>query len=158
MASFTSSATCLTHLLKASVTAISTETVYGKPMFCSNLSSSYESEPALLFMVCFCSGLPSMIRRSSGVKCSMETNQPKKEKNSTPVFSAVGVMLTAVMSSSPAMALVDERMSTEGTGLPFGLSNNLLGWILLGVFGLIWAVYFNYVSSLDEDDDSGLSL
>ncbi|CDY54877.1 BnaA10g27910D [Brassica napus] len=131
MASFTSSATCLTHLLKASVTAISTETVYG---------------------------LPSMIRRSSGVKCSMETNQPKKEKNSTPVFSAVGVMLTAVMSSSPAMALVDERMSTEGTGLPFGLSNNLLGWILLGVFGLIWAVYFNYVSSLDEDDDSGLSL
>lgn len=67
-------------------------------------------------------------------------------------------MLTAVMSSSPAMALVDERMSTEGTGLPFGLSNNLLGWILLGVFGLIWAIYFNYVSSLDEDDDSGLSL
>ncbi|RID40423.1 hypothetical protein BRARA_J00467 [Brassica rapa] len=131
MASFTSSVTCLTHLLKASVTAISTETVYG---------------------------LPSMIRRSSGVKCSMETNQPKKEKNSTQVFSAVGVMLTAVMSSSPAMALVDERMSTEGTGLPFGLSNNLLGWILLGVFGLIWAVYFNYVSSLDEDDDSGLSL
>lgn len=124
----------------------------------SNLSSTCESEPALLFMVCFCSGLPSMIRRSSGVKCSMETNQPKKEKNSTPVFSAVGVMLTAVMSSSPAMALVDERMSTEGTGLPFGLSNNLLGWILLGVFGLIWAIYFNYVSSLDEDDDSGLSL
>ncbi|CAF1924000.1 hypothetical protein F2Q70_00019526 [Brassica cretica] len=131
MASFTSSVTCPTLLLKPSVTASSTETVYG---------------------------LPSMIRRSSGVKCSMETNQPKKEKNSTPVFSAVGVMLSAVMSSSSAMALVDERMSTEGTGLPFGLSNNLLGWILLGVFGLIWAVYFNYVSSLDEDDDSGLSL
>ncbi|KAH0905801.1 photosystem II reaction center W protein, chloroplastic [Brassica rapa] len=131
MASFTSSVTCPTLLLKPSVTAISTERV---------------------------NGLPSMIRRSSGVKCSMETNQPKKEKNSTPVFSAVGVMLTAVMSSSPAMALVDERMSTEGTGLPFGLSNNLLGWILLGVFGLIWAIYFNYVSSLDEDDDSGLSL
>jgi hypothetical protein len=34
--------------------------------------------------------------------------------------------------SSPALALVDERMSTEGTGLPFGLSNNLLVWILLG--------------------------
>lgn len=60
--------------------------------------------------------------------------------------------------SSPAMALVDERMSTEGTGLPFGLSNNLLGWILFGVFGLIWAFYFIYVSSLDEDEESGLSL
>ncbi|KAF2567240.1 hypothetical protein F2Q70_00025410 [Brassica cretica] len=45
--------------------------------------------------------------------------------------------------SSPAMALVDDRMSTEGTGLPFGLSNNLLGWILLGVFGLIWSFTLN---------------
>ncbi|KAF8094049.1 hypothetical protein N665_0371s0031 [Sinapis alba] len=132
MASFTYSVTCPTLHLKPSVTAISTEPVYG---------------------------LPRMIKRSNGVKCSMETKQSKKEKNSTPVSSAVGVMLTAVVSSSsPAMALVDERMSTEGTGLPFGLSNNLLGWILLGVFGLIWAIYFNYTSSLDEDDDSGLSL
>ncbi|KAK3036868.1 hypothetical protein RJ639_031486 [Escallonia herrerae] len=38
--------------------------------------------------------------------------------------------------SSPAMALVDDRMSTEGTGLPFGLSNNLLGWILFGLLAL----------------------
>ncbi|PPD97547.1 hypothetical protein GOBAR_AA36946 [Gossypium barbadense] len=64
----------------------------------------------------------------------------------------------ATVSSPSAMGLVDERMSTEGTGLPFGLSNNLLGWILFGVFGLIWALYFVYTSSLDEDDDSGLSL
>ncbi|KAJ6392082.1 hypothetical protein OIU77_025943 [Salix suchowensis] len=56
------------------------------------------------------------------------------------------------------LALVDERLSTEGTGLPFGLSNNLLVWILLGVFSLIWSLYFVYTSSLDEDDDSGLSL
>ncbi|KAJ4915220.1 hypothetical protein Rs2_00770 [Raphanus sativus] len=131
MASFTSSVTCPNLLMKPSVTAISTEIVYG---------------------------LPRMIKRSSGVKCSMETKQPKQEKSSTAGSSVLALMLTAVVSSSPAMALVDERMSTEGTGLPFGLSNNLLGWILLGVFGLIWAVYFNYTSSLDEDDDSGLSL
>ncbi len=56
------------------------------------------------------------------------------------------------------MALVDERLTTEGTGLPFGLSNNLLGWILLGVFGLIWGLYFAYTSSLEEDEESGLSL
>lgn len=98
-----------------------------------------------------------MIKKTSGVKCSMETKQPKQEKSSTVGASAVAVMLTAVM-SSPAMALVDDRMSTEGTGLPFGLSNNLLGWILFGVFGLIWALYFTYTSSLDEDEDSGLSL
>ncbi len=53
------------------------------------------------------------------------------------------------------MALVDERLSTEGTGLPFGLSNNLLGWILLGVFGLIWAFYIVYSSSIAEDEESG---
>ncbi|KFK42994.1 hypothetical protein AALP_AA1G065700 [Arabis alpina] len=99
-------------------------------------------------------GLPRISKRNNGVKCSMDS---KQEKNSTGSASAVAVMLTAVM-SSPAMALVDDRMSTEGTGLPFGLSNNLLGWILFGVFGLIWAFYFTYTSSLDEDDDSGLSL
>lgn len=71
--------------------------------------------------------------------------------------SLVAATLAATM-SSPAIALVDERLSTEGTGLPFGLSNNLLGWILLGVFGLIWANYIVYTSTLDEDDDSGLSL
>ncbi|CAH2038728.1 unnamed protein product, partial [Thlaspi arvense] len=130
MASFTSSVSRLTLLLKPSVAAISTAPIYG---------------------------LPRMSKRISGVKCSMETKQPKQEKSSTAGTSAVAVVLTAVM-SSPAMALVDDRMSTEGTGLPFGLSNNLLGWILFGVFGLIWALYFTYTSSLDEDEDSGLSL
>ena len=66
--------------------------------------------------------------------------------------------VAASMSSPVAMALVDERMSTEGTGLPFGLSNNLLGWILLGVFGLIWSLYTVYTSGLDEDEESGMSL
>ena len=58
-------------------------------------------------------------------------------------------------SAGPALALVDERMSTEGTGLSLGLSNNLLGWILLGVFGLIWSLYTVYTSGLDEDEESG---
>ncbi|KAJ8470819.1 hypothetical protein OPV22_025162 [Ensete ventricosum] len=60
--------------------------------------------------------------------------------------------------SSPVLALVDERMSTEGTGLSLGVSNNLLGWILVGVFALIWALFFVYTSTLEEDEDSGLSL
>ena len=87
--------------------------------------------------------------------CSME----RKEEKSNKVMSAslMAAVCGATM-SSPAMALVDERMSTEGTGLPFGLSNNLLGWILLGVFGLIWAFYIVYASTLEEDEESGLSL
>ena len=68
-----------------------------------------------------------------------------------PLLAAVSAAVTA----SPALALVDERMSTEGTGLSLGLSNNLLGWILLGVFGLIWSLYTVYTSGLDEDEESG---
>ena len=62
------------------------------------------------------------------------------------------------MQQQACQALVDERMSREGTGLPFGLSNNVLGWILFGVLGLIWALYFVYTSTLEEDEESGLSL
>ncbi|KAL8115151.1 photosystem II reaction center W protein, chloroplastic-like [Apium graveolens] len=100
-------------------------------------------------------GLPVMPRVGK-VKCLME------EKTSSDLKMGMGASLvvaaTAAMSSPGAMALVDERLSTEGTGLPFGLSNNLLGWILLGMFGLIWSLYFVYTSGLEEDEESGLSL
>jgi len=95
------------------------------------------------------------------VRCSMEGKPSSvNESNSSIAMgsSLFAAACAAAMSSPAAMALVDERMSTEGTGLPFGLSNNLLGWILFGVFGLIWALYFIYASSLEEDEESGLSL
>ncbi|KAH7434826.1 hypothetical protein KP509_06G036500 [Ceratopteris richardii] len=60
--------------------------------------------------------------------------------------------------AQPAIALVDERMSTEGTGLSLGVSNPLLVWILLGVATIVWALFFTYASTLKEDDDSGLAL
>ncbi|KAM7521665.1 hypothetical protein LguiA_011567 [Lonicera macranthoides] len=104
-------------------------------------------------------GLPT-IAKMGKVRCSMEKG-PNVEPTESKLGmgeSLLGAALAATMSSPAAMALVDERMSTEGTGLPFGLSNNLLGWILFGVFGLIWAGYFSYTSGLDEDEDSGLSL
>jgi photosystem II PsbW protein len=96
------------------------------------------------------------------VRCSMEgkpSNSMQQESSSKMGMGAslIAAACAATM-SSPAMALVDDRLSTEGTGLPFGLSNNLLGWILFGVFGLIWALYFIYTSSLEEDEESGLSL
>ncbi|KAL4558713.1 hypothetical protein LXL04_036914 [Taraxacum kok-saghyz] len=105
-------------------------------------------------------GLPAL-HQIGRVRCLIE-NCTKNENKSRLVMTSVSSLATttmvAAMSSPIAMALVDERMSTEGTGLPFGLSNNLLGWILFAVFGLIWTFYFAYTGSLDEDDDSGLSL
>ncbi|KAJ0621082.1 putative photosystem II PsbW, class 2 [Helianthus annuus] len=107
-------------------------------------------------------GLPSMSKMGK-VRCSMEgkptvTSNDGASKLKMGASSLMAAAMAATMSSPAAMALVDERMSTEGTGLPFGLSNNLLGWILFGVFGLIWTLYFVYVGGLDEDEESGLSL
>lgn len=96
------------------------------------------------------------------VRCSMEGKVGVQESGSLKVGLGLGASLVAAaaaaMSRPAAMALVDERLSTEGTGLPFGLSNNLLGWILFGIFGLIWGLYFVYTSGLEEDEESGLSL
>ena len=98
-------------------------------------------------------GLPKMGSRVGRVRCSAE-----RKDSSAGASAAIAAAVAAAVSSPAAMALVDDRMSTEGTGLPFGLSNNLLGWILFGVFGLIWALYFTYTGSLEEDEESGLSL
>ncbi|XP_004493748.1 photosystem II reaction center W protein, chloroplastic-like [Cicer arietinum] len=104
-------------------------------------------------------GLPSMCKVGR-VRCSIMEKSFVKENSSNIGMGAslIAAICATTLSSPAAIALVDERMSTEGTGLPFGLSNNLLGWILFGVFGLIWTLYFIYASSLDEDEDSGLSL
>lgn len=103
-------------------------------------------------------GLPQIGARGGRVlRCSSE-----KSPAATQGTGAAGASLlaaTGVMSvSSPVLALVDERMSTEGTGLSLGLSDNSLGWIIVGVFGLIWALYIVYASTLEEDEESGLSL
>ncbi|XP_047312515.1 photosystem II reaction center W protein, chloroplastic-like [Impatiens glandulifera] len=105
-------------------------------------------------------GLPAMSKTKGKmiIKCEMEMEDGNKGSSAKTKGVALLAAASAAALSSPAIALVDERMSTEGIGLPFGLSNNLLGWILLGVFGLIWTLYTVYTGTLDEDDDSGLSL
>ncbi|CAN1844951.1 Photosystem II reaction center W protein, chloroplastic [Linum perenne] len=110
-------------------------------------------------------GLPAMSKKVRAVRCTAEGKRSGNggvEENDKGMLSNSPLVAAAVCAaaavSSPAMALVDDRMSTEGTGLPFGLSNNLLGWLLLGVFGIIWSLYTVYTSSLDEDEESGLSL
>ncbi|XP_047096437.1 photosystem II reaction center W protein, chloroplastic-like [Lolium rigidum] len=102
-------------------------------------------------------GLPQLrVTRAERRRCAYSKDGkeaiPAVIKGGVPLLGAATAMATA---AAPAMALVDERMSTEGTGLSLGLSNNLLGWILLGVFGLIWSLYTVYSSTLDDDDESG---
>ncbi|VAH09067.1 unnamed protein product [Triticum turgidum subsp. durum] len=104
--------------------------------------------------------LPQLrVTRAEKLRCAYSKDGKEEAAAATPAV-VKGVPLLAAASAamtaaSPALALVDERMSTEGTGLSLGLSNNLLGWILLGVFGLIWSLYTVYSSTLDDDDESG---
>ncbi len=57
-------------------------------------------------------------------------------------------------------AQIDDRLNGDGTGLPFGVNDPTLGWVILGVAGLVWSLY--YAAQRDfgnfEDDDSGLGL
>jgi photosystem II PsbW protein len=95
------------------------------------------------------------------VVCSAEKKETAKteEGNGLPQLAAAVTSAATVAYAHPVLALVDERLSTEGTGLGLGVSNSNLTWILVGVTSLIWALYFTYSSKLvDGGDDSGLDL
>lgn len=64
------------------------------------------------------------------------------------------------LQASPAFALIDKRMNGDGTGRPLGVNDPILFWVLLGVFGTVWAVYSTSVKEINPatDDDDGLSL
>lgn len=97
-----------------------------------------------------------MLQRAR-IVCSAERKEEKLEGFSK--IAAAASSAAYLAAAHPAVALVDERLSTEGTGLSLGLSNSKLTWILVGVTTLIWSLYFVYSSRLPEgDDDSGLSL
>lgn len=54
---------------------------------------------------------------------------------------------------------VDERLNGDGIGLAFGVNEPILGWVLAGMFGLIWALYASSAKGLGaQDEDDGLSL
>jgi photosystem II PsbW protein len=116
-------------------------------------------------------GLPAL--HMPRIACSAEERKGDVDEKKTEVsssssssngFSCSQLMVamstaSALTAAHPALALVDERLSTEGTGLGLGLSNSKLTWILVGVTTLIWVLYFVYSTGLPEgDDDSGLSL
>merc|ERR1711959_132202 len=79
-----------------------------------------------------------------------------------PKIEAAAVVGAATLTASPAFALVDKRLNGDGTRLPFGINDPILGWVLVAVFGAVWAVFSQGVQATgggDEDgEDSGLSL
>ncbi|KAK9829391.1 hypothetical protein WJX72_005547 [[Myrmecia] bisecta] len=71
---------------------------------------------------------------------------------------AASVALPALV-AHPAFALVDERLNGDGTGKILGIAANE-GFVIFGVFALIWTLYYGATRELggDAGDDSGLSL
>merc|ERR1712127_35183 len=45
------------------------------------------------------------------------------------------------IATHPAMALVDDRMNGDGTGRILGVNEPVLGWVILGTFTTVWALY-----------------
>ncbi|XP_024402663.1 photosystem II reaction center W protein, chloroplastic [Physcomitrium patens] len=121
----------------------------------TSLASSSSGFAATLKPV---AGLPAL--RMPKVVCAAERSESKAERVNGVAQLAAAVTSAATLAySHPVLALVDERLSTEGTGLGLGISNTKLTWILVGVTALIWTLYFTYSSTLPEgDDDSGLDL
>merc|ERR1739847_212072 len=79
-----------------------------------------------------------------------------------PKIEAAVVVGAATLTASPAFALVDKRLNGDGTRLPFGINDPILGWILVSVFGAVWAVFSQSTSNLgggeEDGEDGGLSL
>ena len=83
-----------------------------------------------------------------------------QKQNMMAKAAAAGVPLTTFLAAHPAMALVDDRLATEGTGKIFGINDNGLFWNMLAIFTSVWAVFYLSQKDLGGDDgeDSGAFL
>jgi photosystem II PsbW protein len=77
---------------------------------------------------------------------------------------ALAVSTSVLTSTYPALAIVDDRLNGDGTGLPLGINDGALGIVLGTVPLAIFALYFTAgkqdgeIIAGGKDDDSGLSL
>eukprot|EP00798_Chlamydomonas_sp_ICE-L_P001136 gene1135-32495_t len=76
---------------------------------------------------------------------------------------SVKVALASVpmlIASSPAFALVDERMNGDGTGLAFGVNEGGVGWAIGLTILTMWGIFVTSQKDLGEfkDPKDGLDL
>merc|ERR1712178_79432 len=69
----------------------------------------------------------------------------------------VSAVTAFYVQAAPAFAVVDDRLNGDGVGLPLGINEPVLGWVLLGMFTFIWSQYYSTFDGDDQGDDSGLS-
>merc|ERR1712050_588151 len=59
-----------------------------------------------------------------------------------------GYSVGLFMNISPSMSLVDNRLAGEGTGKALGINDPILGWVIISVFTLVWALYYTSTKEL----------
>jgi photosystem II PsbW protein len=63
-----------------------------------------------------------------------------------------------LLTFAPSMQ-VDERLNGDGAGIPFGVNDPALAWVIIGVFGTVWALYAASAKSFGaQEEEDGLSL
>ena len=111
--------------------------------------------------------------------CNVVVCKASSPAESFKKIAAAAAILPAMIASSPAYALVrhgnrdspsrsgdldrsispsnlsqvDERLNGDGTGKPLGINDEQLVFAMVGVFTLIWSLWFNGQKDLGDFDD-----
>merc|ERR1712232_1123935 len=98
-------------------------------------------------------GLPSMnpkelemALKKSGI--SMQEYEANKRRCEQDVVRYAGkvmgnaAVIGAMTAGCEALALVDDRLAGEGTGKILGINDGILGFVIVGVFTLVWSLYY----------------
>jgi photosystem II PsbW protein len=94
---------------------------------------------------------------------TMRTSAPKSQVLFKRILNST-VLTSTLTSVLPALAIVDDRLNGDGTGLPLGINDGALGTILAAVPALVFALYYaagkqeSSIIAGGKNDDSGLSL
>mmetsp|Transcript_7981 Transcript_7981/g.29532 ORF Transcript_7981/g.29532 Transcript_7981/m.29532 type:complete len:125 (-) Transcript_7981:4251-4625(-) len=108
-----------------------------------------------------CSAIKSQ-RSNKRVTVAMSVQTPQSQV----IFKKMikSSIIASTMSVLPALAIVDDRLNGDGTGLPLGINDGALGTVLATIPLVVFALYYAAgkqdasIIAGGKDDDSGLSL
>merc|ERR1719231_283149 len=94
---------------------------------------------------------PASAVRPRAVVAKAQRQQPAAASAKAPLLS--GLVASVATTAAPALALVDDRMNGDGTGLPLGVNDPALAIALASVVTFVWTQY--YLSQRDLGGDKG---
>merc|ERR1712159_628531 len=109
-------------------------------------------------MACFTASKSSNVKTTKKINRSCTTVTVKCSVRNKR-FISEAIKTASLIVTQPALALVDDRLAGEGTGKALGINDPILGWVIISVFTVVWALY--YVATKDlggQRDEDGLGL